>query len=182
MQIESKQIVLKDGTPALLRSPRVEDAQSLLDYLKTTSGETDFLIRYPEECVMPLEEEERFIRNILSSPYNVMLLCEVNGRIAGNCSLSVRPAIKVRHRGTVGIALYKEFWGKGIGTAMFEELIRLGKQMNLHQLELEFIEGNERGRALYEKMGFAIVAEHPDATRLKDGRFLKEYLMIKKLD
>ena len=65
---------------------------------------------------------------------------------------------------------------------MFNELIALGKQLGLHQLELEFIEGNERGRALYEKMGFSIVAERPDAIRLNDGRFLKEYIMIRKLD
>jgi len=182
MNFEPKQITLKDGTSAILRAPRLEDAPALLDYVSATSGETDFLLKYPEECTMTLEEEERFIQNILSSPFNVMILCEVNGRIAGNCSLSIKPRLKVRHRGSIGIALYSQFWGKGIGTAMFRELIALGKQLGLHQLELEFIEGNERGRALYEKMGFSIVAERPDAIRLKDGRLLKEYLMVRKLD
>ena len=37
---------------------------------------------------------------------------------------------------------------------MFRELIDLGHIFNLSQLELEFIEGNDRARALYEKMGY----------------------------
>ena len=48
----------------------------------------------------------------------------------------------------------------------------------LMQLELDFVEGNTRAQALYEKMGFKIVAERPNAIRLRDGRLLKEYSMI----
>ena len=51
----------------------------------------------------------------------------------------------------------------------------------LMQLELEFVEGNERGYALYKKMGFEVIGVRPDAFRLKDGTLLKEYMMIKKL-
>lgn len=181
MLFEEKIIALKDGTQALLRSPRASDAPALLDYLKTTSAETEFVLRYPEECTMTVEQEERFIESVNASAGSVMIVCEINGRIAGNCSLSMGGRIKVRHRGSVAIALYREFWGKGIGTRLFEEMIALGRQHGLIQLELEFIEGNERGRALYEKMGFEIVAVRPDAYCLKDGSLRKEYLMMKKL-
>ena len=50
MLIQNKKFKLKDGRYAILRSPREDDAPALLDYLITTAGETDFLIRYPEEC------------------------------------------------------------------------------------------------------------------------------------
>ena len=49
------------------------------------------------------------------------------------------------------------------------------------QMELEFVEGNQRARALYEKMGFRIAGVKPDAIRLKDGTLLNEYFMVKKL-
>lgn len=181
MLFEEKKITLKDGTEATLRSPRIEDAAALLDYLKTTAGETEFVLKYPEECTMTIEQEERFLQSIIDSPTNVMILCEVDGKLAGNCSMSMKSRIKVRHRASVAIALYKEFWGKGIGTALLGELIEIGKQQGLMQLELEYLEGNERGRALYEKMGFKLVAERPDAYCLKDGTMRKEYIMMKKL-
>ena len=182
MIFEAKEIVLKDGTQALLRSPRVEDAQAMLDYLMVTAAETEFVLAYPEERAgMTLEQEERFIQGMIDSPSSVMLLCEVDGRLAGNCQLSMNGRIKTKHRGRVAIALYKEFWGRGIGTAMFTELIALSERFGLEQMELEFIEGNERGRALYEKMGFEIVGAIPDAYKLKDGSLRKEYLMVKKI-
>ena len=65
---------------------------------------------------------------------------------------------------------------------MFEELISIAKaRPEVTQLELEFIEGNIRARALYEKMGFRIVAVHPNFIRLKNGKLLNEYLMVKEL-
>ena len=181
MIYEPKKVVLKDGTEATLRSPRPEDAQSMLDYLKATAGETEFVIRYPEECTMTLEQEERFIRSIVDSESDLMILCEIDGRIAGNCQLKFGTRIKTRHSGRVAIALYREYWGRGIGTILFNEMIKLAKQRGLMQLELEFIEGNDRGRALYEKMGFSVAAVRPDAYMLKDGSLRKEYIMMKKL-
>ena len=48
MIIEPVEFTLKDGRKALLRSPRDEDIQSMLDYLRVSAGETEFIIRYPE--------------------------------------------------------------------------------------------------------------------------------------
>lgn len=181
MKFEPKEIILKDGRKALLRSPTVDDAQDLLNYLKQTAGETPFLLRTPEECNLSVEEEVRFIENMRNSEFSLMILCTIDGKIARNCQLSRKTKIRNRHRGSIGIALIREFWNLGIGTAMFRELIALGKQWDLSQLELEVIEGNHRAIALYKKMGFEAVAAHPDAIRLEDGTMLKEFLMVKAL-
>ena len=49
MIFEEKTIILKDGRTAILKSPCVEDAEKLLNYIKKSCSETDFLARYPEE-------------------------------------------------------------------------------------------------------------------------------------
>ena len=65
---------------------------------------------------------------------------------------------------------------------MLETLISVAESNpGILQVELDYIEGNNRARYLYEKMGFKVVATHPDAIRLKDGTLLDEYMMIKKL-
>jgi len=46
---------------------------------------------------------------------------------------------------------------------------------------LEFVEGNSRTRALYEKFGFKITGIKPNAIRLENGDFLDEYSRIKLL-
>ena len=181
MKIETKQIQLKDGRTAFLRTPLPEDAAALLEYLRVTAGETDFLSRYPEECTMTLEQEEAFLRNALQSTDSIMILCEVEGKLAGNCELSRHNRQKTKHRASIGIALLREFWGQGIGTAMFEEIHRLTKSWEVEQLELEVFADNHRAIALYKKMGFYIASEHPNAFKRKDGTYVNEYLMIKKL-
>ena len=40
---------MKDGRKALIRSPREEDIPGMLDYLLLSAGETEFILRYPED-------------------------------------------------------------------------------------------------------------------------------------
>ena len=181
MYFEPKEIRLKDGRTALFRSPLVSDAAELIEYLKITAEETDFLLRTPEECNLTLEQEENYIRHALTSNESLVICCFVDGIHAGNCDLRPHTKNKNRHRANIGIALKKEFWGLGIGTAMFEEMIAIANAWGLMQLELEVFEGNERAMGLYRKMGFEIVSYVPNAIRMSDGTFRKEFLMIKSL-
>ena len=176
-------ISLKDNRPAILRSPDPErDAADLVQYLHDTAGDTPYVLRTPAEITMTVEGEERFLDAIVDSDTDCMILCEVEGRIAGNCHLTFNTRVKTRHRCEVAIALRKEFWGMGIGAAMFEAMERIARQREgVTVMELEFIEGNARARGLYEKMGFRIVGWHPNAIRLEDGAIRALYLMQKNL-
>ena len=182
MLFEEKHIVLKDGTPALLRPARVEDATALMDYLITTAGETEFILAYPDERAgMTVEQEERFLQGAREDPSRVFIVCEAGGEVAGCCSLNVNPKRKVRHRGAVAITLYKKYWNRGIGTAMFGLMFDIARGWGLEQLELEYVEGNERGKALYEKMGFETYAVLPNAYHLSDGSRRDQIMMVKRL-
>lgn len=183
MIIKDTEFTLKDGRKALLRSPKDEDIRGVLDYLYVSAGETEFILRYPEECgKYTYEGEKALFDRINASDNEAMLVCIVDGKVAGNCQIAWKTGIKTRHRASVAIALLKEFWNQGIGTRMFEEMIRIAEvNENLIQMELEFVEGNTRARALYEKMGFRITGVNPNAIRLRDGTLLNEYCMIREI-
>ena len=183
MIFSEREVLLKDGRTALLRSPGKEDAAALVDLVVQMCGETEFILNYPEEFAQryPVDREAEFLESQREDPYVCLILAEVDGRPAGNCGVSYRPLLKVRHRGAVSISVLREYWGLGLGTALFEAMIDVANGWGLAQLELEFVEGNVRARALYEKMGFAITGVKPDAIRLKDGTLLREYSMVKKL-
>ena len=176
-------ITLKDGRRAILRSPDPQkDAADLVQYLHDTAADTPYVLRTPEEIRYTVEGEERFLRAVVDSPDDCMILCEVDGHIAGNCHLSFNSRVKTRHRSSVAIALRKAYWGQGIGTAMFQAMEGLARQREgVLLMELEFIEGNTRARALYEKMGFRIVGLHPDAIRQADGQLYALVAMQKRL-
>lgn len=183
MIIEDVRFRLKDGREALLRSPKEEDVASTLEYLFISAGETDFLLRCPEECgKYTAEGEKRLFEEKNASPDEAMLMCIVDGKVVGNCGISFYKGMKTRHRASVAIALLSEFWNQGIGTKMFEQMIGLAEAREcVTQLELEFVEGNSRARYLYEKMGFRIAGIRPNAIRLKDGTLLNNYMMIREI-
>ena len=183
MIINDITFTMKDGRTALIRSPKDGDIRGMLDYLYISAGETDFILRYPEECGKYTPEGEKALFDSLNaSPNDAMLLCLVDGKVIGNCQIAWKNSIKTRHRASVAIGLMKEYWNQGIGTRMFEEMIRIAEENeNILQMELEFIEGNSRARALYEKMGFRITGVKPNAIRLRDGTLLNEYSMIREI-
>lgn len=183
MIITERTLTLRNGRTAVLRSPREADIPSLLELLRNVAGETEYLMRYPEETdEYTPEMEQAFIENVNGHVHNAMALCVLDGRVVGSCSLSTSHRIKLRHRAGIGISVLRDFWGQGIGTALMETIIEAARENpDLLQIELEFLEGNSRARQLYEKLGFRIVSVHPNAIQLKDGTLRHEYLMVKEL-
>ena len=181
MVFEEKKVPLRNGQTAILKSPCVEDAEKMLNYVTKACGETDYLLRYPEEWNISVEQEEGWVNRLRSSPDTLAITCYVDGEVAGNCEISFRSGIKVSHRATIAIAILRDYWNLGIGSAMFEELIAIAKERGTEIMELEFIEGNERARHLYEKFGFHVVSEKPNAFKLKDGSYQKDIYMQKYL-
>ena len=185
MDFTSRSIVLKNGMTLTLRAPRIEDAQTLVEYLDITAGESPYLTREPGEKKMSadgkaeVEAEAAFIGRILESPSECMILAELGGVFAGNCQISFMTRRKTAHRASLAIALYRKFWNMGIGTAMMEAMLDLARERGVRQAELAYIEGNERGKALYEKMGFSECGRIPDAFRFSDGSCHDEIFMIK---
>lgn len=183
MVIDNIEFFLKDGRRAVIRNATADDAQGMLDYLNISAGETEYILRYPEECSKyTLEGEKKLFEERNASPNAEMLVCEVDGEIAGNCEIAWSNKLKTRHRASVAIALISKYWGQGIGTKMFETLIRIAEgNPDILQMELEYVEGNNRARGLYEKMGFRITGIRPNGIRLKDGTLLNEYLMTREI-
>lgn len=179
MVIAQRQVLLKDGTPCLLRSPAPEDAGRLLQYLKTVCGETDNLTRYPDELTQTEEQERQFIQSMARSRRDVMIAAFFQGELIGNASLSpVGEAEKLRHRATVGLGVLQQYWGLGLGGRLLEAALALAPDLGYEQVELEVLTSNQRGLALYRRMGFEERGRTPRAFRLRDGGYEDETMMI----
>lgn len=180
MLFHEKRIILKDGSEAVLRSPDKSDAEAMTSFVKAIATETDFTLRTPEEYDrLTPEAEATSIERINASKNVTSIICTLDGRLCANCNLQLNLKTKIRHRATIGIAVYKEFWGRGIGGAMIDEMIALAKKLGVTQLELTVMESNSRAISLYERKGFTAVATLPNAYRTPDGQFFSQITMIK---
>ena len=172
----------KTGREILLRNAEPDDAEALLRYLKTTAAETRFLVREPEEITLSVEAERQFIEGKIAAERELMIVAFAEGEHVGNCSLmEVGGARRYRHRCSVGIALYRAYWGRGIGRIMLETVLRTAAELGYEQAELEAVADNHAAVALYEKLGFRRYGVFPDNMKYKDGTYADGIWMMKKL-
>ena len=170
-----------NGHELLFRSPREEDAETLLRYLRAVNGETPYLARDAEDVTMTVEQEKSFIQAMAGSDSDMMLMVFCDGEHAGNGSLSGMGLPRCRHRAELALALYKKFSGMGIGTKSMEVLIELAKKHGWEQLELEVVTDNAPALALYRKTGFTVCGTLPFAMKYKDGTYAAMYRMLRRI-
>ena len=179
MYISAREVYLKNGQRIILRSPDMFDAEQLLEHMRVTSAETDFMSRYPEEITVSVESQARFLQMLENDADNFMLAAYLDGRMVGNAGvIRAQEHVKYRHRANFGISLQKKVCGLGLGTLMLQEILKLVKQTEFEQLELTVFADNLRAIRLYEKSGFVKTGMMPRAYRLKDGSYHDEIQMV----
>lgn len=184
MIVPEKTVELKNGKTVVLRSPQLADAAALLDHMKKTSAETHFMVRYPEEIMTSLRDEELFVERINSDDDGFMLAAFLDGKLIA-CSSILHIGnvshIKYRHRGAFGISIQAEYCDLGLGSHMLSESIELAEKTSFEQIELGVFSDNLRALHLYEKLGFKKWGVFPRAFKLKDNTYRDEIQMIYEL-
>lgn len=178
MNLAEKTVVLRDKTLCVLKSPGAEDAEALMDFLKAASKETAYLLRYPEEWKLTIEQEERWLEAIADSQREVIINAVIDGELAGNASINSRGNLaKTRHRASFAIAVREKFWHRGLGSILMEEAIKAAAKMGYEQIELGVFSDNRKAVALYKKYGFEEWGRIKKAFQLKDGTYRDEIQM-----
>ena len=183
MRIEPREFTLPDGKILTVRSVEGKDAEAHIQFKHTTSGETYFMARYPEECSYDLEKVCEGLTACEASPVNLEIgVYDDKGEQVGGIGVTqVRPHIKYRHRAVMGIFVRKEYWGCGLGSFLMQVAVEQATANGFEQLELGVFEDNIRAIHLYEKFGFEKYGVNPRAFKLKDGTYRDEIIMVKML-
>lgn len=173
---------LKNGSTCVLRSAAADDAREMLRLLTETAGESDFLLRYPDETGMTEDAERDYLSNVAASPNALMLVAEADGRLIASGALSpCGSRCKIRHRAGLSIAVSAAYWGQGLGSAIFAALLACAKDAGYTLLELGVMADNVRAVALYEKFGFRVYGTYEKAFRMRDGSYKTELLMSREI-
>ena len=163
----------------VLRSAHEDEADMLIEYLKTVTGETDYLLINPDEVKYTTEGEIKFIKHQNEAEDAMMVLAFVDGDYAGNCSFTAEGnSRRVKHRADIGIALFQKYTGFGLGRLMLERLISKIKENGFEQAELTVVGGNDRAYHLYESLGFKECGRMPNANKYDDGSYSDDIYMV----
>jgi len=126
-----KEFETKEGERVILRTPKLEDSDQLLEFINALIRDEESFLTYTE--VKTEKENEKWLSSTLDKikkGETVYILAEVEGKIIGNFEIKISKPERTRHVGEMAIFLLKDYRGLGIGSAMMETLIDLAKSKN----------------------------------------------------
>jgi len=148
---------LKNGNQVVLREVEIKDAQNLINFYNTVGGETDYLSFGKDEFAVTVDFEEKYIENIKNEVNSNLILAIVDEKIVGAASINSSQKRRLRHVGTLGIVVKKEFCNTGLGSILINYLIKWSKSNGItKKISLVTRGDNYLAIELYKKMGFAI--------------------------
>lgn len=175
--IEPRVLGLRSGT-ATIRVIDATDAGATIALRQALAQETKFLSEEPDEVRTDIEEQAAFFTKKLSSPVDLHILAEVEGRVVAIASLDGSTMSRFEHGVRLVLGARREFWRQGLGRAMVETLIDWADSREIVRIALEVVETNLGAIRLYESLGFA--HEGRLRCRTKHGdTYLDNYVMAR---
>ena len=172
-----KIIKLKSGKELLLRRPKEEDAEAMIEYLNIVGGESDNLLFGKNEFRLTVEQEREHIKSVNINDNALMLLGIIDNQIVSVSQVSAPNRKRIAHNSELAISVKKEYWSMGIGTAVMEVLINFAKNHEtIKTISLGVKASNKKAQHLYEKLGFEKVGVHRNFFNI-DGNYDDEILM-----
>ena len=129
---------------------------------------------------MTLKEEKKWLQTQIQAQRKgeqIYLKALVNGHLIADCF--AKPGFG-RNRGNInlGIAVAKNWRGKGIGHILIEEIIlRSEQKWHPKNIYLHVVSANKKARQVYESLGFRIIAQLPQWFEY-NTTYLDEFILI----
>ncbi len=125
----------------------------------------------PPKSIICRPELQVYISGFGTNEHDIAFVADVDGKIVG--AVWVRIMNDYGHvddnTPSLAISLYKEYRGKGIGTALMKEMLTALKARGYKQVSLS-VQKENYATKIYQKVGFQIIGENEE-----------EYLMLKQL-
>ncbi len=133
---------------------------------------------------LPLPSAEAWRKRLVELPEGLFSLVGcVDDEVVGSLGLETSPIRSVRwrmrHVGSIGMAVRDDWQGKGVGTALMGAALDLADNwLNLTRIELRVYVDNSAAVALYKKFGFEIEGTHRRLA-FRNGEYVDAYSMAR---
>lgn len=160
---------LKDGSECVVRAAAEKDASDIIRYSNIVGGESDFLSYGRNQFFYSAEQEKQVIRDYSDAKNRLFILAFVKGNLCGSLTFWGNSRERLEHWGEFGISVLGKYWGRGIGHALIDYLVRWAEDGGIvRKIDLMVREDNYAAISLYRKMGFEVEGKVRRAMRIGD--------------
>jgi RimJ/RimL family protein N-acetyltransferase len=175
-----KRFPAKDGREVVLRTPKWEDLDELLELINSLVDEGAEIGKNEKAT---REEEINWLASVIArveKGETSFLVADVKGKIIASSDVNPRTGYE-SHVGGIGIVIRHGYRDVGIGTEIMRTQVDLARKMGLKVLTLTAFASNERAIHVYEKVGFVQTGRIP-RKHFKDGKYIDEVIMTNLLE
>ncbi|WP_219282721.1 GNAT family N-acetyltransferase [Lactobacillus sp. Sy-1] len=129
-----------------------EDAAAVLKLMNQLITESDTFTIDPGLAELSVTQEQREIMLVNQTRSNVILVARLGADIIGIVTVQ---QLNDSQDGELGVAVLKQFWNHGLGTALVDEALNWGTSFsNLNQIVLTVENRNQAAVHVYHQLGF----------------------------
>lgn len=154
-KFKPQKLKLKNQKTVIIRQAEIDDAEKLLNCIKTYVPQSDYIPKLEQEIKLSIEQKKEWINYFLTNENSLLLITEFEDEIIGNIDLTGNRRKIMEHTAVIGMGMLKEWRNYGLGTALLKLAIEWAKENSiLELLWLQVYTDNELGLGLYKKFGF----------------------------
>ena len=182
-----RQFTTAEGSRVILRSVKINDADSLLYFINSLVREKgrdqDSMLYGGFDRKVSRKKESEWLAGTLEAIKRgevINVVAEIEGKIIANGEVTRGRYDDTRHHGQLGLTMIGRYRGHGIGRKMIETLVKQSRRAGLRSLEVEFLAQNRAARRAYEREGFRRAGLIPRKI-FRNGKYLDGLIMTRKL-
>lgn len=159
------------------------DAKAFLEFKKQIAQETQNTLLCPEVPFLSEEEQSKNILNQINNQSIYNLCVFDNKKMVGYLNFRI-PFYQhpwVKHLGSFGMMVLKDYWGQGIGTKLLMLMEDYAKNLKVNRIEASVRVSNENALRLYQKNGYSIEGTKVSAAYI-DSSYHDEFIIAKLLN
>lgn len=161
--------ILKNNQQVNIRTAEEKDALELVNMFNTLGGESENLTFGYNDYYFNENQQKLLIRTMNERTNSLFLVATIDNKIVGYLTFTTMQRERLVHRGDMGVATLKAYWGLGIGAFLIEELFNwVEKNESISKIELQVRVDNKRAIDLYTRWGFVIEGRIARGIKVED--------------
>ncbi len=175
-----RKFIVRDGREVILRTPRREDLDNLMELINSLVDEKAEIARTEK---VTREEEAEWLPKMLSNLEKdelFFLVAEVDCKLVASSDIHILRGDE-KHVGILGIVVKSGFRNLSIGTEMMKTLEEQSVTLGLKVLTLQVFATNKHAIHVYENVGFVQTGRIPKK-HLRQCQYIDEVIMTKLIE
>ena len=179
---EAKEFVLKDGRKCIIRTAEEHDTEQVSKQIESVLAEAEYLVTTLDDDMedYSIAKINERIKKHIENEGNLFVVAEIDEQIVASADLHNGERKRIKHVGTFGVTVVRDFRRLGIGEALIQSIIDwVSNNPIIEKIGIGVFANNIKAISLYKKLGFVEEGRKVKEIEIGPDNYVDSILMYK---